>query len=259
VLYVPGVSGRSAGEILVLDDDETRHLRALRAQSGTGVRLTDGAGSMWAGRLTALRGRTAECVLEGTCRSSPRLPVELAFAVGNKAHVLWLVEKATEMGVGGLQPLEATRSRSVTDAGRSPAFWGKARRRAVAAMKQSGGAWLPVIGPPSSVQEYVEAIGRRGRAELSLKVRLDGAGDALLRVLAPWDGIGRVVLVVGPEGGWSLEEMDRFDAAGFLPASVGRLVLRFETAALAGLAVLAQHIPDDGAATGGPSDGSSGG
>lgn len=244
--YVPGISGRTAGEVLTLGDDESRHVRALRLDQGARIQLTDGAGSLWNGRL-AEGGRSATCVLESALSPAPALPVELAFGVGNKAHVMWLVEKATEMGVGRLVPLESERTRSVSDAGRSPAFWSKAERRAISALKQSGGAWLPEMEPPRSLVDYAErAAGSAGRGAsgTTLRVRLDGAGKGLRRVIDPWAGTGRLGLLVGPEGGWSEGEVSLLDDAGFRPASLGPLVLRFETAAIAGLAVVAQQVLD---------------
>lgn len=228
-----------------LAEDESRHVRALRLAPGAPVRLTDGCGTLWDARLMSGSGRSADCVLDAPSIPAAALPVELAFGVGNKAHVMWLVEKATEMGVSRLLPLESERTRSVADAGRSPAFWNKAGRRAISAMKQSGGAWLPAIEPPCPLDDYVARSGEaagRDAGGTKLLVRLDGSGEGLWGVIQPWDGTGRVGMLVGPEGGWSTGEVARLDEAGFRPASLGPLVLRFETAAIAGLAVVAQQI-----------------
>lgn len=241
--YVPGISGRAAGEVLTLGEDESRHVRALRLEQGARIRVTDGAGSLWEGRL-AEGGRSATCVLESVLSPAAALPVELAFGVGNKAHVMWLVEKATEMGVGCLVPLESERTRSVADAGRSPAFWSKAERRAISAMKQSGGAWLPEMEPTRSLVDYAAGSAGWPANGTTLRVRLDGTGDGLRRVIDRWGGTGRLELLVGPEGGWSDVEVALLDGAGFRPASLGPLVLRFETAAIAGLAVVAQQVLD---------------
>jgi len=259
--YVPEISGRTAGEVLTLGEDELRHVRALRLEQGAGIRVTDGAGSLWEGRL-AEGGRSATCVLESVLSPAAPLPVELAFGVGNKAHVMWLVEKATEMGVGCLVPLESERTRSVADAGRSPAFWSKAERRAISAMKQSGGAWLPEMEPTCSLVDYAErAAGSAGRAApgATLRVRLDGSGGGLRKVIDQWSGTGGLELLVGPEGGWSEGEVSLLDGAGFRPASLGPLVLRFETAAIAGLAVVAQQILERAGVGDGPPSRDAGG
>lgn len=244
-LFAAGISARQAGEVLVLDEEESRHVRALRLAPGSSIRLTDGAGTLWDARLSSGSGRTAECVLDARSVPAPALPVELAFGVGNKAHVMWLVEKATEMGVSRLVPVESERTRSVADAGRSPAFWNKARRRAISAMKQSGGAWLPEFEAPRQLDDYTArrtGSGDRTPDAPDLLVRLDGAGGVLTGVLAPWAGARPVGILVGPEGGWSAGEIALLDDAGLVPASLGPLVLRFETAAIASVAIVAQHI-----------------
>ncbi len=241
VLFSLAVSGRDSGEVLSLPEDELRHVRALRLQAGDEVRLTDGAGALWKARLAGPAGRGFDCVLEERLEAAAPLPVRLVFAVGQKAHVLWLVEKATELGVVRLSPLDTTRSRSVADAGRSPAFWTKARRRAISARKQSGGAWLPILDGPQGVADYLRTD-EPDPARLGPRVRLDYSGSPLKGVVEGWDGVREMSMIVGPEGGWSESEVLAFDEAGYARASLGPLVLRFETAAVAGLAVALQQI-----------------
>jgi 16S rRNA (uracil1498-N3)-methyltransferase len=110
-------------------------------------------------------------------------------------------------------------------------------------VKQSGGAWLPEIAPLRTVAAYVEEIPRDEPPHVgAARARLEGSGDPLREVLASWQGVGTASLAVGPEGGWSPSEAALFDGAGFRRASLGARVLRFETAAIAGLAVAAQHV-----------------
>ncbi len=248
LLFAPGVKGRSAHEVLHLTGEETRHVRALRLQPGAVVALTDGCGAMWRGRLAGVGARVANCVLDTPIAVPPRLSATLVFGVGNKAHTLWLVEKSTELGAAALCPVEFARSRSVADAARSPAFWSKAERRAVAALKQSGGAWLPSLHRPVGLPEYLQmesSPGRSGddsRDDQNPRILLDRVGAPLGAEIAAWRGEGMASLAVGPEGGMTRDETTMLRAAGFRPARVAPGILRFETAAIAGLAVLAQHI-----------------
>jgi 16S rRNA (uracil1498-N3)-methyltransferase len=246
LLYAPDIAGRSADEVLNLPGEEGSHVRALRLETGAVVRLTDGRGSMWSARLHRPDGRTISCALEAPITAPPRLPVEVAFAVANRAHTLWLVEKATEFGVAVLSPIEFSRSRSVSDAGRSPGFWSKAERRAVSAMKQSGGAWLPELRPPVSVRDYVTRLEEHGPGGghdgPRIRVLLDTDGKPLRAVLASWDGAAMAVLMVGPEGGLLEEERIMVLGSGFEAGRLSRLVLRFETAATSAVAVAAQQM-----------------
>lgn len=221
--------------------EEVRHMKALRLESGAPVRLTDGAGTLWAARVAALSGSAAECALEERVAPARLLPIELAFAVGNKTHVMWLVEKATEIGVAVLRPLESERTRSVADAARSSGFWNKARRRSLAAVKQSGGAWLPDIQKPFQLERYLEQDEARGE-DIGLRIRLDPTGPPLALRLEEWDGTRTAVVLTGPEGGWTEIELERIETAGFAAAGLGPRILRFETAAVLAAGVVGQRF-----------------
>jgi 16S rRNA (uracil1498-N3)-methyltransferase len=96
-----------------------------------------------------------------------------------------------------------------------------------AALEQSGGTWLPSIYPESTLTRAVSALPDGGRFVL------DASGSAILghRIEAP------VTIAVGPEGGLEPEELDEFERSGFARVALGGHVLRFETAAIAALAV----------------------
>lgn len=248
--YVPDPGSRPTDGRVPLSDDEARHVRALRLRPGAEIRVTDGEGGLWRGRLVEGpdgNPERAACTLLERLEPPPSLPAELGFAVAAKDRTLWMVEKAVELGAVSLQPIECRRSRSVADAGRSPAFWRKAARRAVSALKQCGGADLPDFGPVRDLHGYLERSARPGSggalAETGPDVLLDrGASRGLREVLAPWSGDPPVRLLLGPEGGLEDEERTACLEAGFLPASLGPRVLRFETAATAALAVVGQQV-----------------
>jgi len=212
------------------------------------VRVVDGRGGVWRGRL-ASDGETLEIRLLAPGEAPPPLPVELGVAVAEKSRTLWLVEKAVELGALSLQPIEFRRSRSVADGARSRGFWRKAHRRAVAALKQCGGARLPEIGPVRDLHDF---LGRSSRptAEGGLAPRgpdllLDRDGEEpLLARLAGWNGTPPVRLVVGPEGGLEDSERGRLREAGYRTVRLGPRTLRFETAAVAALAVVAQRLEE---------------
>lgn len=235
---------------LSLDPDEARHVRSLRLRPGDEIRVTDGAGRLWRARLEEL-GDGVRCVPTERIEAPPLLPVEVGFGVAARDRTLLLVEKAVELGALSLQPVEFRRSRSVADAGRSEAFWRRAGRRAVAALKQCGGARLPEIGPVRDLHDY---LGRKRRPtpegpsrEEGPDVLLDRSGLRRLGdVLGAWEGGTTLRLLLGPEGGLEEDERRACREAGFRPASLGPRVLRFETAALAALAVAADRLATTG-------------
>lgn len=236
------------GRELRLDPSEARHVRALRLQEGAELHLVDGAGGRWRARLAEAGKEAAVCEVLAEDPAPPPLPVLMAFGVASRDRTLWLVEKAVELGALALQPVEFRRSRSVADAGRSGSFWRKAGRRAEAALKQCGAARLPEIEP---VRDLHDVLGRTRRptvegapAEEGPDVLLSqGAERGLGAALAGrWDGGRTLRLLLGPEGGLEREELAACRAAGFVPAGLGPRTLRFETAAVAAMAVAGDHL-----------------
>ena len=245
-LYVAGLAERSDGEVVRLDDEESRHARSLRLDSGDAIVLTDGRGTRRAGRLGAASDRRREVTIGRSLPVIEPLAVELAVAVGNRTHTLWLVEKAAEFGIRRLSPVETERSRSVSDAGRSVGFWTKAHRRALAAVKQSGGAWLPEFGAVVDLNAFLDRTRTSGDPAIVLDI--DGAP---LRNVLPHP-LSPILLFVGPEGGLTRAELEACVAAGFSSGRLGPTVLRFETAAVAALAVVAQEREITGVPPGKP-------
>jgi 16S rRNA (uracil1498-N3)-methyltransferase len=234
--FLGDLAGRDPGETVLLDEDESRHLRSVRLDEGETISLTDGRGRMNAARLGKMRGRQREAMLLEALPAPAALPLELAVAVGNRNRMLWLIEKATEFGVPVISLVETSRSKSVADAGRSRGFRTKAERRALAALKQSGGVQLPEVRAPEAISEFARRFALSGTGT---GVLLDPAGPALAARLAGKSD--PVTVLVGPEGGLTDEEIRDCIGAGFLPAGLGPTVLRFETAALAAVVLVAQR------------------
>ncbi len=229
------------GRRIRLEPDEARHADALRVRPGDEVRLTDGRGRLWRARLEEADDGTAACRLLEALEPPPDLPVEVAFGVGARDRTLWLVEKAVELGAAALHPVACRRSASVADAARSEGFWRKARRRAVSALKQCGGARLPEVGPVRDLHDYLR---RDRRAVPGGRVADEGpdlllereAAEGLWDALDGWDGRRPLRVLLGPEGGLTDDERRACRRAGFRPVRLGPRNLRFETAAVAALA-----------------------
>jgi 16S rRNA (uracil1498-N3)-methyltransferase len=222
--------GRAApGAEVRLDAEEAGHARVRRLRPGAAVALVDGRGSRWIATLAVLDRRSALCTLDREAAGDPKPLARLWAPVGNKDRALWLVEKAVEVGAAELRLVEWERSRSVADAGRSVGFLEKCARRAREALKQCGGTWLPEIEGPTGLDEALDRLEAPARETRWL---LDPAGAPALE--APMVGEGSILLV-GPEGGATPGERDRILECGFAPVALGPRVLRYETAALAGL------------------------
>jgi 16S rRNA (uracil1498-N3)-methyltransferase len=157
----------------------------------------------------------------------PLPEVHLMAPIADRDRMLLLAEKATELGVTSWRPVFWRRSRGVSPRGEGATFQGKVRARMIAALTQSGGGWLPAIFPDAPIERAIAACPAGTRWLLDESGAPPTAGP-----LEP-----PVTVVVGPEGGIEPDERAAFIEAGFTPISVAPTTLRFETAAIAGLAL----------------------
>lgn len=225
VLIPPGAA--VVGGTIPLDDDEQHHLKVRRVAAGAGVEFTDGTGARGTGRLSA-HGRGLVLQIESLEQAPVPAPLVLGVGAGDRDRFGWLVEKATELGVTEIVPLETERTRGVAT-GLRPEQLDKLRRRGREVLKQCGGAWAPMLREPLPLETFVRREG------LGVRWLLDAGGHPPPAI----DPALPAVALVGPEGG--LTDAERATAAkhGFTPISAGPHTLRFETAALSA-AVLVQ-------------------
>jgi len=231
----------AAGRRLPLDATEAHHAaRVLRLRAGDAVELFDGAGGTAQARLTEVRrgSVTAQVEVVRPRRERPAPILHAAFAVPKGRRLAWLLEKATELGAASLRPILF--ERSVAGGGElSPGQRRRWRSHCIAAAKQSGLDFLPAIEAPASLASYAAGP----RTGLGLYGSL--AEDARpLSAAVPGGGGERPVyyVVVGPEGGLTAGEREALRRGGFSPVSLGRSVLRTETAVVALISgILALH------------------
>jgi len=225
-LDAPLVVGRA-----VLAGDEAHHLtRVLRAAVGDEVTLFDGRGTEARARVVALGRREVELDVVALGQPDRELAVEVTLAValpkGDRQR--WLIEKMVELGVTRLVPLRT--ARSVARPGASALE--RLARQVIEASKQCGRNRLMAIAAPSDWPTLVDAA-----PPAALRLVAHPRGGRPLLAAIPARLTGPVVLAVGPEGGFTPEEIARAAAAGWQRVDLGPRVLRIETAAL----VLAAH------------------
>ncbi|MGH7721041.1 MAG: RsmE family RNA methyltransferase [Gemmatimonadaceae bacterium] len=216
------------GARLHLGGGEAQHARVLRLAPGVAVRVTDGSGAIGFGSLVRLGKSDAVVEIEDVGRVDAPPAIHLLLPIASRDRMLFLAEKATELGVASWRPVLWRRSRSVSPRGEGVAFQNKVRSRMIGALTQSGGGWLPSLYPDAMLERALFAT------PPGTRLLLDGGGPPMLRLPlhAP------LTLAVGPEGGIEDDERAAVMAAGFHPASLARSTLRFETAAIAALAVV---------------------
>lgn len=219
-----------------IEGDEARHLtRVLRVEPGQRYEISDNHNVYLAEIETAHKENVVFRTLEKLPTSPASARFELYAALIKFDRFEWIVEKATELGVTEIVPIEATRSERGLEKAATKRLerW---RRIALEASQQSRRAHLPEIAEAISLND---ALARAG----SYRYVLDEAQGAmpLLQVLpAVRTTQDTVAILTGPEGGWTDEERASFTTAGWAPVSMGPLILRAETAVIAALAVVTQ-------------------
>ena len=213
-----------AGNRAFLEGDEARHVaRVMRARTGDSLEVFDGQGRWWTATITEIDRGKVELEL-GTGSSEPtaaggRLTLAVALPKGDRQK--WLIEKLTEFGVDRLVPLQTTRGVAEPTA----AAIERLRRGVIEACKQCGRCRLLEITAPGTLQSIVSL------APPARRLLADPAGLPLAAAATPTGG--DLLVAVGPEGGFTTEEVAAAEAAGFRRVSLGPHILRIETAAIA--------------------------
>lgn len=222
------------GATLILDPTEARHATgSLRRRPGDDVILVDGAGFVAEAMMGTVEGRRAEVVVRGV-RSEPKAPGEgvvLALAVLDGSMMDWAVEKAVEVGVRSLRPVltERVQPNRRGLAGRC-AHW---RRIALQAIKQCHRPWAMEVREPQPLEGLIEEENPLGGGVVA-----DRAGYPVGQLAST----ARSLLLVGPEGGFSAAEDFLLTEAGWPRLRLGGHVMRAETAATVGSAMLAARL-----------------
>lgn len=233
-------AGARVGDVVGLSGPEGRHAVAVRrVEVGEHIDLGDGEGIVLSAVVEALTGRDslAARVLGRSelPAPQPRIVVVQALPKGERGETA--VETLTEVGVDLIVPWQAERcvARWTGDkVERGRAKWSATAR---AAGKQARRAWLPEIAPLARTTD-VEALVASAACSIVLH---EGAAVPLRDVAVPADG--DVVLIVGPEGGVSPDELERFTAAGAHLALLGPTVMRTSTAGTVAAAVVLAATP----------------
>jgi len=217
----------------VLAGDAAHHLgRVLRAEPGQLYELSDGT-TVWLGRIElAGKDKIEFSLLEAIPVRRSSLDKTLLLSIVKFDAFEWALEKATELGVNRIVPLAAARSDKglLFAAQKRSERW---KRIVFESSQQARRIRLPVIGPVISPKDAFAA------ANSEIKLMLSERSDAHpLKTILDAKNANTAVLAIGPEGGWTDDEFAAAGKAGFTAASLGRLILRAETAVIACLAAV---------------------
>ena len=237
---------RIDGDRVSFDRDETRHLAlVLRLKPGDTVVATDGRGRDYTVRIESLDETATGTVLGVVTREPDTVfPIVLVQGIPKGDKMEAIIRASTELGVAGVHPVITERTIVRLD----PARWRERGRRwqrvAKEATKQCGRAAIPNVEAPRALTEVLGAVGPAEPGDLRLCL-WEGDGEPLRAVLERARGAARTaVVLIGPEGGLARTEVEAARASGFVVTSLGRRILRTETAGPAIIAILQAHLGD---------------
>jgi len=216
----------------ITDTQDLRHLtRVLRVRPGEDLFISDGEGAGYVTTLGTVTRAHARLVIKERLpvqqRSQRRVRLTVACAVPKADHFEGVIDKGTQLGVDAFVPLVTERG-LVGEASclKKMPRWERVRQ---AAARQSGVLFLPVVERPVSFQDF---LARLGEHDLKLLPHLSEQARVLAQVFEGFDR-GRIVVLIGPEGDFSRSEVRCALDAGCTGVSLGRSVLRVDTAAIA--------------------------
>jgi len=232
----------AVGQTLSLPEEAANHLvRVMRLREGDGCVLFNGDGHDYRATLVVVGKRDAQVRIDAALAVANESPLHITLlqgiARGEKMDLI--LQKATELGVNAIVPVNAERTEVKLDAARAEKRLAHWTSVVVSACGQSGRARVPSVAAPQALLDAARQV----PAE-ALKLTLDPLGEHRLSTLQP--APGGVVIAIGPEGGWSPRDRQALAEAGFQGLQLGPRILRTETAGLAAIAAVQARLGDLG-------------
>ncbi|WP_422505073.1 16S rRNA (uracil(1498)-N(3))-methyltransferase [Stenotrophomonas sp. GZD-301] len=232
----------AVGQTVSLPEDAANHLvRVMRLREGDACVLFNGDGHDYTATLVEAGKRDAQVRIDDAREVANESPLHITLlqgiARGEKMDLI--LQKATELGVNAIVPVNAERTEVKLDAARAEKRLAHWTSVVVSACGQSGRARVPAVAAPQSLLDAARSLPAD-----ALKLTLDPLGEHRLSTLqaAP----GGVVIAIGPEGGWSPRDRQALQQAGFQGLQLGPRILRTETAGLAAIAAVQARLGDLG-------------
>ena len=233
-------SNRIAGHIVTIDGPLFTHLsKSFRIREGENICVGDEHRFRYRVRIDHLRSKSLQASIlekiEGP--PAPSAPIVLVQAILKGDRMNWVIQKATELGVAEIVPLLTSRVIARPPAGRDRTTRERWQRIAVDAAQQSEQWAYPTVVQPITLSELFKHV---SHAALWCALLERSAEHSLGSLAVDHTFHGTIALVVGPEGGWTPEERQELLDQRLQPVSLGKSILRSETAPLVALSIL-QH------------------
>lgn len=222
IFYAPGINGDS----YILDENESKHcIRVLRMARGTAVRLIDGKGNLYEGLISDPDPKKCLITISGVINNFEKRDYRLNLAISplkNPERFEWFIEKSVEIGVDEITPLicKNTEKKSIKRE--------RIENIIISAMKQSLKALRPVLNEPVNFETFIELESDANRmiAHCRDNIKRSSVPDVCSKG-------ENAVIMIGPEGDFSEEEIESAIKKGFISVHLGTSRLRTETAGVA--------------------------
>jgi 16S rRNA (uracil1498-N3)-methyltransferase len=250
--YAPPSAWAPDQKSLTLSATETRHAReALRLKSGDEIYVFDGAGREFQCAVQTISRNASEVSViseVAPARSESPLHLTLAIALLKGEKFDLVIQKATELGVKRIVPLNSERAdfrlRDHQDANARVTRWQRIAREAA---KQSGRAYVPEVTAPMAFNSLVNKSTEAEKKSSDTLARLmfsERGGQALSKATGDFEGQSKIAAIVGPEGGWADQELDLARAGDWQIVTLSGRILRAETAAIVVVGLLQHRFGD---------------
>lgn len=224
IFYTPHIDGATA----LLEGDEHLHCtKTLRKQVGDALSWVDGRGGWHEGHIVGISKKQTAIAIDYSRTVSPSWPRQLHIAIAptkNINRLEWFLEKCTEIGIDTITPIICHHSE------RKAIRLDRLEKIVVAAMKQSLKAHLPVLHPLTPLSDFLASQSAATAQRMIAHCHDHDSPKSMLQ--HAYDPDRDAVILIGPEGDFSTDEVDAALAQGFAPVSLGKERLRTETAGI---------------------------
>lgn len=218
------------GKIHFEDKEQIHHLKdVLRLKEQDKIIICDGKGNNYECAVEKIGEAVALKILHKMLTPKSDFSLTVACAIPKKAKMDDIIDKLTQLGVDTIIPIETERVIVKVDDDKKLSRFKRWQKIAISSSQQSQRCNIPVIEP---IQDIKEIIKKSGNFDLKLIPTLDGQRKKLRDVLLNRQ-TKDIIALIGPEGDFSPQEVELAIKAGFIPISLGELVLRVDTAAIA--------------------------
>lgn len=236
LFFLPGGSIR--GNIATFPEEESRHIkRVLRLKQGDTIAAFDDQGNRYQLTIVDETVRSVVARVDRSWKVAKEKAVDVVLGVGipKGDRFDFILQKSTELGVSEILPFLSSRTTVKVPGDKKESRLIRWRRIVLEAVKQCGSPHIPIIG---DIYSFRSALGYMGKCDLRIMLYEETFDFSLKGILDENEKAASVALLVGPEGGFSKDEVDFAQRSGFTIAGLGNNILRVETATVASLAMI---------------------